>query len=242
MAHHNLTPDARASAHSGPDPRPGPGPAPRRVASRAFLVAAAAIISLIAPGCRQEMYNQPKYKTLATSSFFRNGAASRPIPEHTIARGHLDDDSLLNTGKVDGAAVDEFPFAITKSDLIRGQQRYRIYCLPCHGERGDGKGMIVQRGFPPPPPFYGKVAPTQTSPVPTYGDLRQAPVGHFFDVMTNGHGTMYSYAARINVEDRWRIASYIRVLQLSQGATPEDLKSIPDPNAREKALLQEASQ
>jgi mono/diheme cytochrome c family protein len=228
-----LPTDPRTGARLDPASRPRP--------ARVALAASAAAVLLLTAGCRQEMYNQPKYKTLATSTFFANGAASRPIPEHTVARGHLDDDDLLHTGKIDGAAADEFPFAITKSDLLRGQERYRIYCLPCHGERGDGKGMIVQRGFPPPPPFYGKVAPTQTSPVPTYGDLRQAPVGHFFDVMTNGHGTMYSYAARINVEDRWRIASYIRVLQLSQGATPDDLKAIPDPNAREKALLQEAA-
>lgn len=97
------------------------------------------------------------------------------------------------------------PFAVDRAVLERGQQRYRIYCIPCHGEAGDGRGMIVRRGFNPPPPYYSE-------------ELRQKPIGHFFDVMTRGYGTMYSYASRIPPRDRWAIASYIRVLQLSQYA------------------------
>jgi mono/diheme cytochrome c family protein len=122
----------------------------------------------------------------------------------------LRNDELLYTGKIDGKIADQFPFVITKKDLERGQDRFNIYCTPCHDYTGGGRGMIVQRGFPPPPSYH-------------IDRLREAPAGHFFDVMTNGLGAMYSYAARISPEDRWRIAAYIRALQLSQHASPAQL-------------------
>jgi mono/diheme cytochrome c family protein len=126
--------------------------------------------------------------------------------EGTVARGQLRLDDHLYTGKVDGKLVATFPFPITHADLERGRDRYNIYCAPCHDSTGHGRGMIVLRGFPPPPSYH----------IPR---LREAPVGHFFDVITNGLGNMYSYASRVSPEDRWRIIAYIRALQLSQSAT-----------------------
>ena len=141
----------------------------------------------------------------------------------TVARGQLRLDELLYTGKENGVMADKFPFPITRADLERGRERYNIYCTPCHDYTGRGNGMIVQRGFPPPPSFHIE-------------RLRTAPVGHFFDVMTNGFGAMYSYAARIEPEDRWRIAAYIRVLQASRRGSIEDV-----PAAERQKLTQSAS-
>ena len=115
-------------------------------------------------------------------------------------------DEHFTTGKKAGQLADSLPFPVDGVVLERGQDRYRIFCTPCHGELGDGRGMIVQRGFNPPPSFHGE-------------ELRKKPVGHYFDVMTRGFGTMYSYASRISARDRWAIAAYIRALQLSQHAT-----------------------
>jgi len=156
------------------------------------------------------MHTQPKYKPLAQTDFFGDGRAARPAVEGTVARGHLRLDDHLYTGKVNGQPVTTFPFVITRRDLERGRERYNIYCTPCHDAAGTGHGMIVLRGFPPPPSYHIQ-------------RLRDAPVGHFFDVITNGFGNMYSYAARVTPEDRWRIIAYIRALQLSQAATPADL-------------------
>lgn len=161
-------------------------------------------------GCRLDMHVQPKYKPDDPSTFFGDGRSERPVVPGTVARGHLQLDELFYTGKVNGVPADTFPFPITMKDLKRGQERYNIYCTPCHDYTGSGHGMIVQRGFPPPPSYHSEA-------------LLKAPVGHFFDVMTNGHGTMYSYASRITPKDRWRIAAYIRALQLSQEASLSDL-------------------
>lgn len=191
-------------------------------------------------GCRRAMYDQPRYKPLAASAIFRDGASARPLEPGTIARGQLDEDELLHTGRLNGQLADQFPFPIDRPALERGRERFMISCSPCHGATGDGRGMIVQRGFPPPPPLYGKAASSPTGSEPTYADLRDAPVGHFFDVITHGHGTMYSYASRIGVDDRWKIAAYIRALQLSQHATVEQLRELPDPTDDEKRLVAEA--
>ena len=129
-----------------------------------------------------------------------------------MARGQLRVDELMFTGRENGVAANTFPFPITRADLERGRERYNIYCTPCHDYTGSGRGMIVQRGFPQPPSYHIQ-------------RLREAPVGHFFEVMTNGFGAMYSYAARVSPADRWRIAAYIRVLQLSENATIQD---VPD--------------
>jgi mono/diheme cytochrome c family protein len=164
-------------------------------------------------GCRQDMHDQPRYKPLAATTFFGDGRSARPPVEGTVPRGHLRIDKARYTGKTDdGKDINEFPFAIEQADLIRGQQRFNIYCSPCHSRVGDGNGMVVRRGF-------RQAASYHTD------KLLKAPVGHFFDVMTNGFGAMPSYASRVEPDDRWRIAAYIRVLQLSQNARLDDLSA-----------------
>jgi mono/diheme cytochrome c family protein len=195
----------------------------RRMIVRAALLAAASIASL-ASGCRQDMQVQPRYNPYDAAAFFDNGRSARlPVPG-TIARGQLHLDELLYTGKVDGKDAEVFPFPITRADLERGRERYNIYCSPCHDVTGSGNGMIVLRGFPQPPSFHIE-------------RLRQAAPGHFFDVMTNGLGVMYSYSTRVSPEDRWRIAAYIRALQLSRQASVADV-----PAAEQKKLQMEPQQ
>lgn len=232
----------------------------RRAPLRPRAARFVAVLALLA-GCRQDMYDQPRYEPLEPSAFFADGASARPLVPGTVARadprgaprkliyagavaGQFLGDAAAYahyyTGKVDGKDAETFPFPITRADLDRGRQRYMIFCAPCHGATGDGQGMIVRRGFSPPPPLYGpRPQVAADSPVPLYDDLRKAPVGHFFDVMTNGRGTMYSYAERIPPDDRWKIAAYIRALQLSRYATVDDLKAIEDPLSPERRLLQE---
>ncbi len=159
--------------------------------------------TLAVVGCRQDMHNQPKYKPLAGTTFFDDGRASRPTIEDTVARGQLRVDQARYTGKENGKDIEFIPIQITHADVERGHDRFNIYCSPCHGRLGDGHGMIVSRGLRQPPSYHDE-------------RLRNAPIGHFFDVMTNGYGAMYSYASRVPADDRWRIAAYIRALQLSQ--------------------------
>lgn len=162
-------------------------------------------------GCAYNMYNQPRYDPYEASELFDDGTSARPIPDGTVARGQLRTDTELYAGKdANGEHVAEFPFPITREVLERGQQRYNAYCASCHGLSGYGNGMIVERGFSPPPSFHTD-------------RLREAPVGYYYDVITNGFGRMYSYASRIQPGDRWAIVAYIRALQLSQNATLEDL-------------------
>lgn len=195
----------------------------RRISLRAALIAAASLASLTS-GCRQDMQIQPRYNPYDAASFFDDGRSARlPVPG-TVARGELHLDELLYTGKVDGKDSEVFPFPITRADLERGQERYNIYCSPCHDVTGSGRGMIVLRGFPQPPSYH-------------IDRLRQAPPGHFFDVMTNGLGVMYSYASRVSPEDRWRIAAYIRALQLSQLVNITDV-----PPTEQKKLNMEPQQ
>lgn len=165
---------------------------------------------LLACGCRQEMYDQPRYKPLAKSKFFPNESSARQIPEHTVARGQLNDDDFFYTGMRGTNLVDSFPFPVTRDVLKRGRERYEIYCAVCHGASGEGNGMIVQHGFPAPPSY-------------DIERLRRVPVGHFFNVITHGYGVMYSYATRVEPDDRWAIAAYIRALQLSQNAKTNDV-------------------
>jgi hypothetical protein len=176
---------------------------------RSLRFAWLATVAMLLGGCRLDMHVQPKYLPYDPSNFFDDGRSARqPVPG-TVARGNLRLDELLFTGKENGVLMDKFPFPITHADLERGRERFNIYCTPCHDYTGSGRGMIVQRGFPPPPSYHIE-------------RLRKAPAGHFFDVMTNGLGSMYSYAARIEPADRWRIAAYIRTLQLSRYATIQD--------------------
>lgn len=156
------------------------------------------------------MQDQPKYKPLHDSDFFADHRSERPAIEGTVARGHLRIDEARFTGKLNNADITAFPFEITKADIVRGQQRFNIYCTPCHGRLGDGNGQVVRRGFRQPPSYHIQ-------------RLKDAPVGHFFDVMTNGYGAMYSYASRVAPDDRWRIAAYIRVLQFAEGASIDDV-------------------
>jgi len=158
------------------------------------------------------MHNQPRYKPLAAASFFGDGRSARPVVEGTVARGQLRIDNARYTGKVDDKEVEVFPFPISRADLLRGQARFNIYCSPCHSRLGDGNGMVVRRGF-------RQAASYHTD------KLIQAPVGHFFDVITNGFGAMPSYASRVEPDDRWRIIAYIRVLQFSQNAALADVPS-----------------
>ena len=158
--------------------------------------------------CRQDMHNQPRYKPLAATNFFGDGRSERPTITDTVARGQLRIDEARYMGKTGGKDIDYFPIQITKADVQRGQQRFNAYCTPCHGRLGNGHGMVVSRGLRQPPSYLDP-------------RLVNAPVGHFFDVMTNGYGAMYSYASRVAPDDRWRIAAYIRALQLSQNAPPE---------------------
>lgn len=161
-------------------------------------------------GCRQDMHDQPKYKALAESGFFSDSRASRQLVPGTIARGQLREDLHLYQGKVGGKFADSFPFPVTKQILERGQDRYNIFCTPCHDHLGNGQGMVVQRGLRAPPPYH-------------IDRLRQAPVGYFYDVITNGFGAMQDYSSQIPVADRWAIVAYIRVLQLSQHARASEL-------------------
>ena len=161
-------------------------------------------------GCRQDMHNQPKYRPLRASEFFRDGSSARPLVEGTIARGALQEDEAFFTGKNGSTLVTEMPFAVDDRVLARGQERYNIYCSPCHDATGGGRGMVVQRGYRPPPPFSDP-------------RLRSAAPGHFFDIMTNGFGAMPDYRAQITPRDRWAIVAYIRALQLARGASPSDV-------------------
>ncbi len=180
----------------------------RRPARFALALSAMAIV-----GCHADMYDQPKFETYAPSTLWKDGSSSRPLVPGTIARGELRADRLKFTGKGrDGKPVDEFPYPMTEAKIKRGQERYNIYCTPCHGATGDGRGMVVLRGMAPPPAFHDQ-------------RLRDAPVGHFYDVITNGYGKMYPYAARIPVDDRWAIIAYVRALQLRKNARVEDLSA-----------------
>jgi len=161
--------------------------------------------------CRQDMQDQPKYIPLRPSSFFDDGRSERPLIEGTVARGHLDDDVVYYTGKgPDGKHVDEFPFPVTKDVIERGQNRFNIYCTPCHSRLGDGNGMVAKRGFRHPPTYH-------------QDRLRKIPNGAIFDVITNGFGAMPDYKTQLTPRDRWAIVAYVRALQLSENATLADV-------------------
>jgi mono/diheme cytochrome c family protein len=162
------------------------------------------------------MADQPRYEPLQKSGFFEDQRASRPLVEGTVARGQLNADEQFYTGKLDGKAVDNFPFPIDRQVLLRGQQRFNIFCSPCHDRVGSGEGMIVRRGYHAPPSFH-------------IDRLRAAPPGHFFDVISHGFGAMPDYAEQISPSDRWAIVAYIRALQLSQHA---ELGDVPDSERR----------
>lgn len=181
-----------------------------RTLSRLRWGALAALLLL--PGCelRQAMYDQPKYKPLAASAFFADGRSARPPVAGTIAQGGLRLDRHFYEGKADTGLATTLPMPLTKELLERGQQRFDIYCAPCHDRTGRGNGMIVQRGMKRPPSLH-------------IDRLRTAPVGYFYDVMTNGFGAMYNYASRIPPTDRWAIGAYVKTLQFSQQVSFDQL-------------------
>ncbi len=207
------------------------------------------IVSLVAGGCQQKMAAQPSYDAFQACEFFDDGTSAQHPPPNTVARGHLRLDTALYTGRVppaeqesetgdNGAAqggdetntqktlaaeasafvgvVDEFPLPVTREIVEHGRNRYMIYCAVCHDALGTGRGKIVERGYSRPPSYHIE-------------RLRRAPVGHFFRVITEGYGSMPSYAAQIPTRDRWAIVAYVRALQLSQHY-PED--ELPDPLRR----------
>ena len=171
-------------------------------------------------GCRRDMQDQPKYESLEASNFFPDGRASRSLVPGTVARGQLREDTHLYEGKVAGKPADTFPFPIDLKTLERGQQRYNIYCSPCHDRVGNGEGMVVRRGFRRPPSYHIE-------------RLRQVPPGYLYDVITNGFGAMQDYAAQIPVRDRWAIVAYVRALQLSQNARLNDVPETERQNLRD---------
>jgi mono/diheme cytochrome c family protein len=179
------------------------------------------VICVLGAACRQDMHDQPKYIPLRESSFFGDQRSARPLVPGTVARGQLHEDALLYTGKENGADATLFPLTIDGAVMARGRERFDIYCSPCHGRTGRGDGMVVRRGLRHPPSFHDQ-------------RLRDAPVGHFFDVMTNGFGAMPDYAAQVRVGDRWAIAAYIRALQFSEHATITDIP------ATDRATLDQA--
>lgn len=184
-----------------------PGRSWRRTFRSALMVVA---MPVMLAGCRQDMHDAPRVEAYEATDAFADGRGSRQLVEGTVARGWLNDDELLTTGKVGGTAADQFPFPVTREVLERGRQRYNAYCTPCHGQTGQGNGMVVQRGFKAPPSFHDD-------------RLRNSPAGYYFDVMTNGFGVMSDYRSQVEVRDRWAIAAYIRALQLSQRATVADV-------------------
>ena len=167
-----------------------------------------ALVLLVA-ACRPDMMNQPKAKPLSQSDFFSNGTNARLPPAHSVPRGGADENSAFYTGLMNGTYITQLPVNLTPELLNRGRERFEAFCAECHDRTGSGNGMIVQRGFPQPPSYH-------------VDRLRNAPIGHFYDVITNGYGVMYSYASRVDPEDRWAIAAYIRALQLSHNARPSD--------------------
>jgi mono/diheme cytochrome c family protein len=168
-------------------------------------------IALLA-GCRQDMHNQPKFIPQRSTEFFADGRSERPQVAHTVARGQLHEDEYFYTGLVNGKEQDALPFSATMAVLERGQERYNIYCTPCHSRVGNGQGMIVERGY---------------KPAGNYHDAKRLaqPLSHYFYVMTNGYGAMPDYSAQLTPADRWAVAAYIRALQLSQNAKESDVPS-----------------
>jgi hypothetical protein len=182
--------------------------------SRILLAVCATMLALLTGGCqiRQDMADQPKNRPLSPSPFFDDGRSERPLLENTVARGSIADDELF-VPKESNA----FPLPLTPELLKRGQERYKIFCTPCHGIQGDGNGMVSMRGMKHPPSYHDL-------------RLRQVPNGYIYDVITNGFGSMLGYSAQIPPADRWAIVAYVRALQLSRNMPASELP----PDVREK--------
>jgi hypothetical protein len=185
---------------------------PRKTQARDFLALGLLLTAItLLSACRIDMHVQPRQNPLSRSDFFSDQRSERPAVEGTVARGQLRDDTYFYTGKIGNSPGDYMPFKVTKEVLERGRERYNIFCAPCHSRVGDGNGFIPSRGFARKPPSYH---------IPR---LQKAPLGYFYDVITNGFGIMPDYASQIPPQDRWNIVAYVRALQLSQNATQADV-------------------
>ena len=185
---------------------------------RIFSAVAMFSLLLFLAGCRQDMHDQPKYKPLGESRFFADGRDARPIPPGTIARDELNDNDSFHTGVANGEFLDAIPLKVDLNLLHRGQERFNIFCSPCHGRTGDGNGMVAQRGVKIPADFHTD-------------RLRSVPPGYIYQVIKNGYGAMGDYGDQIPVNDRWAIVAYVKALQLSRDATLNDV-----PTARRAQL------
>jgi len=177
----------------------------------------AALLLCLLTGCTRDgrfqaisMWNESRLKPLEESPALAGTSSSATLVPGSVARGEAPADAMAVSGRAGGKLTTRFPYPITEAVVKRGQERFNVYCSPCHGRLGDGQGMIVKRGFPPPPDYA----------IPR---LRNAPVGHFYDVITNGYGAMYSYASRVPPNDRWAIAAYIRALQATRPVVSVEL-------------------
>ena len=209
---------SKAAHARGGNARVGTGALARPVEHSSTALALAALSALLAltSACRLDMHVQPRQNPLSRSDFFTDQRSERPPVEGTVARGQLHDDTYFYTGKTGNNPGDYMPFPVTKEVLERGRERYNIYCSPCHSLVGDGNGFVPSRGFASKPPSYH---------IPR---LQKAPLGYFYDVITNGFGIMPDYASQIPPDDRWKIVAYIRALQLSQNATRADVPAGQD--------------
>ena len=182
-----------------------------------FCLLLAASCLLLVVGCRQQMAETGREKPLDQSAFFDDQRVARPLVPGTVARGQLKADTAFYTGKTRDGLVDQLPVPLTKELLARGRDRFDVFCAPCHGRVGTGEGAVTKRGMRLPPSYH----------IPR---LREVPLGYFFDVITNGFGIMPDYAEQVPPADRWAIAAYIRVLQVSQGIPAAELT--PDERAK----------
>ncbi len=174
------------------------------------IPAALAIALVFTTACRRDMQDQPKYKPLARSTFFTDGRSARPIPADTVARDELNNNDSFHTGESNGNFLEAIPVPVNLQVLHRGQDRYDIFCSPCHGRIGDGNGMVAQRGL--------------RIPANLHTDrLRSVPPGYLYQVITNGYGAMGEYSYQLSVSDRWAIIAYMRALQLSRNARMSDV-------------------
>lgn len=179
---------------------------------RCFILIGFLLVFGLLAGCRLDMRDQPRYEPFEASAFFADGSSVRPRIADTVARNEVNLDDQLHTGRVNGQVADSFPFTVTVATLERGQERYNIFCAPCHGLVGDGQGIVTEYGMPVPTSFHDPA-------------LRDETTGYYFTVITNGTRVMPSYASRIRPEDRWAIIAYVRALQLSQNAAVEQLSA-----------------
>ncbi len=186
-----------------------------------YQLLAVAPALLILTACHRNMQEQPKFLPDQQNHDFPNEQVDRKPVEHTVPRGHVDDGSVFYTGQTGNVLATTFPMPVTLDLVKQGQEAFNINCSVCHGRDGYGEGIVVQRGFPQPPSFHSE-------------RLRNAPVGHFFQVITQGYGVMYPFGSRITPEDRWAIISYIRALQLSQNAKADQME-LSDKTQLEKA-------